>query len=71
MSTLTVHPLAGNIGAELHGIDLTAPLARDEIAGIRAALVEWKVVFFRDQHVSQAQHIAFGAQFGDVTPAHP
>jgi alpha-ketoglutarate-dependent taurine dioxygenase len=29
------------------------------------------VVFFRDQPITRAQHIAFGGRFGAVTPAHP
>ena len=38
---------------------------------MRAALLRWKVIFFRDQHIGPAEHIAFGRQFGVVTPAHP
>jgi alpha-ketoglutarate-dependent taurine dioxygenase len=68
---LDIRPMAGHIGAEIHGVDLRAPLAPDVAAEIRSALLRWKVVFFRDQHVSQAQHVAFGRQFGEVTPAHP
>jgi taurine dioxygenase len=29
------------------------------------------VLFFRDQHLSQADHVAFGRRFGELTPAHP
>lgn len=70
-TALDVRPIAGHIGAEIHGVDLTRPLDPDVIAEIRATLLRWKVVFFRDQPVSQAQHIAFGRAFGEVTPAHP
>ncbi len=66
-----VRPLAGNIGAEIVGVDLTQPLDDEVVASIRATLLRWKVVFFRDQHLTQEQHIAFGRRFGDVTPAHP
>ncbi|ELR83267.1 taurine dioxygenase [Mycobacterium sp. H4Y] len=38
---------------------------------IRTALHKWKVVFFRDQQLDHAAQIAFGAQFGKVTAAHP
>ncbi len=41
------------------------------VAAIRATLLRWKVVFFRDQDITQAEHIAFGRRFGEVTPAHP
>jgi taurine dioxygenase len=70
-ATLDIRPMSGHIGAEIFGVDLGGPLAPETVAGIRAALLRWKVVFFRDQHINQAQHIAFGRLFGDVTPAHP
>jgi taurine dioxygenase len=68
---IDVRPLAGHIGAEILGVDLTTTLEPSVVAEIRAALLRWKVVFFRDQHISQEQHIAFGRLFGEVTPAHP
>jgi len=36
----------------------------EQIAEIRQALLDWKVIFFRDQDVSVAEHVAFGARFG-------
>ncbi|HZP27612.1 MAG TPA: TauD/TfdA family dioxygenase [Acidimicrobiia bacterium] len=66
-----VRPIAGHIGAEIHGVDLREPLPPSLVAEIRATLLRWKVVFFRDQDLTQAQHVAFGRYFGDVTPAHP
>jgi taurine dioxygenase len=66
-----VRPQAGHIGAEIHGVDLTRPLDPRLVAEIRATLLRWKVVFFRDQDLTQDQHVAFGRYFGDVTPAHP
>jgi alkyl sulfatase len=68
---LDVRPLAGHIGAEIFGPDLREPLEPEVVAGIRATLLKWKVVFFRDQHLTQEQHIAFGRQFGEITPGHP
>lgn len=70
-STLEIHPMSGNIGAEILGVDLSKPLAEENVAEIHAALLRWKVVFFRDQDISRAQHVAFGRLFGEVTPAHP
>ncbi len=69
--TLDIRPLAGHIGAEILGPDLTQPLTAETVAAIRATLLKWKVVFFRDQHLTQAQHLAFAEQFGTPTPAHP
>jgi taurine dioxygenase len=68
---IDVRPLSGYVGAEIFGVDLSQPLDAAAVAEIRAALLQWKVVFFRDQDLTPAQHIAFGRQFGEVTPAHP
>jgi taurine dioxygenase len=70
-TSLDVRPMSGHIGAEIFGVDLSEPLDEAVVAGIRATLLRWKVVFFRDQHITQAQHIGFGRRFGEVTPAHP
>ena len=70
-TTLEIRPMAPNIGAEVLGIDLAHPLDDATVATVRAALLRWKVIFFRDQHIGPAEHIAFGRQFGVVTPAHP
>jgi alpha-ketoglutarate-dependent taurine dioxygenase len=67
---MDVQPIAGHIGAEIHGVDLRA-LTDEDVAGIRAALLRWKVVFFRDQELTPTQHVAFGRHFGTVAPAHP
>lgn len=66
----TVLPLTPTIGAELLDIDLTQPLDDATLAAIRAALLEWKVVFFRDQDITTEQHIAFARRFGDLE-VHP
>ena len=69
-SQLDVRPLAVHIGAEIRGVDLTEPLPAQQIADIKAALLRWKVVFFRDQHLDHTQHVSFARQFGEPTPAH-
>ena len=63
--------MSGHIGAEIFGVDLTSPLGTETIGEIRATLLQWKVVFFRDQHLTQQQHVDFARQFGEPTPAHP
>jgi alpha-ketoglutarate-dependent sulfate ester dioxygenase len=68
---LDVRPVAGHIGAEIHGIDLGANLDDTTIAAIRQTLLRWKVVFFREQTIGHAEQVAFTARFGKVTPAHP
>ncbi len=69
--TLQILPQSGHTGALVTGVNLRKPLSREQIASIREALHKWGVVYFRDQNLDHAQHIAFGRQFGDVTPGHP
>ena len=54
------------IGAEIRGLDLSLPLADTEFAAVYDALLEHKVVFLRDQHLTQEQHISFGQRFGPL-----
>ncbi|MGZ5926919.1 MAG: TauD/TfdA dioxygenase family protein [Rhizomicrobium sp.] len=68
---LTVRPLTPVIGAEVSGLDLRRPLSSAEIAEIHQAILDWKVLFFRDQEISDEQQLAFGRHFGQLTPAHP
>ncbi len=70
-SGIEVIPLSGFTGALIDGVDLSVPLSRSQAAAIRSALHRWKVVFFRGQDLDHASQIAFGAQFGEVTPGHP
>ncbi len=69
-SAIDVRPLTMHIGAEIHGVDLTQELSDDDVAAIRAAFVRWKVIFFRDQNLDHAQHVAFARRFGDPTIGH-
>jgi taurine dioxygenase len=70
---LAVRPLTPAIGAEISGLDLSEEQDEAVIAEIRAALLAHKVVFFRDQHITPAQHIAFARRFGtlEIHPATP
>jgi taurine dioxygenase len=66
-AVLDVEPLTATIGAEVRGVDLARDLDDDTIGTIRSALLEWKVLFFRDQHgLDRETHIAFGGRFGQL-----
>ncbi|GIT26023.1 MAG: hypothetical protein CM1200mP41_20670 [Gammaproteobacteria bacterium] len=67
-SKINVRPMSVHIGAEIEDIDLTQSLSTETISCIREALLKWKVVFFRDQHLDHAQHVQFARHFGDLTP---
>ena len=65
-----VRPLSATVGAELSGVDLTEHLADETIAEIRQALLDFKVIFFRDQPLTAVEHVAFARRFGDLE-VHP
>ncbi len=67
---IAIQPLEPTIGAEIRGIDLRHSLGDGVRDRIKAAILEYKVVFFRGQHLDQDQHAAFAAQFGPLYP-HP
>jgi taurine dioxygenase len=62
--TISVNRIAGALGAEISGVDLSQDLDDNLIAEIREALVDNLVIFFRDQHLTPEQHLAFGRRFG-------
>ena len=68
---LNIQPIAGRIGAEISGIDLSENLSDAVIGEIRKALVQYKVIFFRQQSLTANGQIAFGRRFGNLTNAHP
>jgi taurine dioxygenase len=61
---ITVNRIAGALGAEIGGVDLSQPLGDAVIGEIRQALAENCVIFFRDQHLTPEQHLNFGRRFG-------
>ncbi|HRD47790.1 MAG TPA: TauD/TfdA family dioxygenase [Caulobacter sp.] len=70
MAGIEVKRVAGALGAEIGGVDLSRPQSDETIAAIRQALVEHQVIFFRDQAVTPEQQLAFGRRFGPLN-IHP
>jgi alpha-ketoglutarate-dependent taurine dioxygenase len=64
--TFDVRRIAGALGAEVSGVDLGEPLDDAVIAEIRQALLDHQVIFFRDQHLTPEQRLAFGRRFGSL-----
>jgi len=62
--TLGLKTLTPHIGAEISGVDLSAPLANEQFTEVYQAWLDWKVLVFRDQHLTRDQHKAFGRKFG-------
>ena len=77
--TIGVNRLTPLIGAEISGVALGGPISNRQMDEIHRALAEHLVIFFRDQHMTQEQHLDFGRQFGELhlhpaaphEPGHP
>ena len=67
---LEIKPLAGALGAEIHGIDLSVELTQENSFRIRELLNEYEVIFFRDQNISPAMQKALAESFGPLQ-THP
>ncbi|PZT71279.1 taurine dioxygenase [Streptomyces sp. SW4] len=61
-----VVPQARTIGAEIRGVDLSQPLTPALYEELDRALLEWKVLFFRSQHLTSAQQRAFARNWGEL-----
>ncbi len=61
-----VVPQAATIGAEIRGLDLSRPLAGAVREELNRALLEWKVLFFRDQHLAPDAQRAFARNWGEL-----
>jgi taurine dioxygenase len=59
-----IRPIAGALGAELHGVDLASDQSEATIGAIRQALLEHLVIFFRDQDLPSARFLALARRFG-------
>ena len=63
---LEVSPIAGALGAELFGVDLSLNLDDETFAEVRQALHEYLVIFFRDQIMTPEEQLTFARRFGEV-----
>src|SRR6187397_3120023 len=66
---LTIKRIGKHLGAEICGVDLSQPLDDDTFARIAEAFFDNEVAFFRNQHITPAQQVAFTRRFG-VLEAH-
>jgi taurine dioxygenase len=67
---LELAPLSPTIGAEVRGVDLSGHFDAEATSALRDALLEWKVLFFRNQSLTPDQQLAFGRRFGELE-VHP
>ncbi|AQA06666.1 taurine catabolism dioxygenase [Mycobacterium sp. MS1601] len=69
---LHITKLGAHLGAQIDGVTLSGDLDAGTAAQINAALLEHKVIFFRDQHhLDNQKQLAFAELLGTPTIAHP
>lgn len=61
---MKIVPTTGALGAEIQDIDLSHPLSNDEVKAVKQALLDYCVVFFRQQKISEPDQIRFTNYFG-------
>ena len=67
LGSIHVEPLTCVIGAEISNVNLgVASRAPELVAEVRALLLEHNVLFFRDQDITRAEHVAFARHFGEL-----
>lgn len=65
MGKITVTRIAGALGAEIAGVDLSEPLDSSTVGTLRQALLDHLVIFFRDQNLASDSYLTFAKAFGD------
>ena len=62
---IEIVPCSEHVGAELRGVDLNA-LTDEQFAIIHDAWLKHLVLLFRDQHLGEAEQLAFSRRFGEL-----
>ncbi len=62
---IEVRPIAGALGAEIYGVDMSQDLEADVVAEMRQAFLDHLVIFLRDQTATPLQQLAFARKFGN------
>lgn len=62
----SVRRLQPTIGAEIGGVDLAQPISDEVRDALKDAILQYKVLFFRDQPLDREQHAAFARRFGEL-----
>src|SRR5262245_66629940 len=67
LGSVKVEPLTGSIGAELSNVHLGAAIGDDALfQEIRSLLLKHRVLFFRNQDITRAEHVGFARRFGEL-----
>ena len=71
MREYNLEQITPTIGAEISNIDLSQDLSEEKLDQIYQDLIDYKVIFFRNQEISPKNHIALAKSFGEIEPPHP
>jgi taurine dioxygenase len=63
---ISLEPVGATLGAQVGGVDLREDCDAELLGELERALREWKVLFFRDQHLAAKQHARFAAHWGTL-----
>ncbi|MCG8407851.1 MAG: TauD/TfdA family dioxygenase [Phycisphaerales bacterium] len=69
-TSIEIRRVAGALGAEITGIDLSQNLSNEVFSDVHQAFLDHQVIFFRDQKVTPEQQKVFGRRFGSLN-VHP
>ncbi|MEV0179364.1 TauD/TfdA family dioxygenase [Streptomyces sp. NPDC050625] len=69
--SIEIRKITAKIGAQVSGVDLSAPLGQETVTALREALNVHKALVFDDVHLDDEGQQAFARHFGDLTTAHP
>ena len=64
---MEISPVAGALGAEIYGIDISKKLNNAETKILQGNFLKYKVLFFRDQCLSAKKFVSFANLFGEPT----
>ncbi|MBV9581558.1 MAG: TauD/TfdA family dioxygenase, partial [Chloroflexi bacterium] len=62
----TTRQIGPCFAAEVDGLDLREPVSAEDAAAIHAAMDEYAVLVFHDQHLTDEQHLTFSCQLGEL-----
>ena len=68
MSELEIIPTGAALGAEVRGLDLSVDLLPDVVETLQDAFLEYSVLIYRGQQLSQTQQVHFTNYFGKPVP---
>ena len=66
---VTIRQVGPCFAGEVEGIDMRRPLTGEEVAAVHAGMDRYAVLVFRDQHIDDAQQLAFTRSLGEIEHA--